>query len=331
MTNKEQSSYIISEDKIRWEDDYSIFAKEDYLRLDAHQYGWIYGYKNNILKYIIPYKVFKKLFFLYVQFQTSCIQVDRNVTLNDEKEFLNEVVNYLRDKDFDFIIAPPNYAIFNTIPDNSAYCEFGTYVVDLTKQEKELFDNLHQKHRNVIRNAEKKGIKVVRGYNYINVAYNLYAQTLSRSGLKPISYTKFFNIVNSIKDNIEIFIAYYDNIAQGAAVIPYSKYSAYYIFGGSIDKPLTGAVNYLHWKAMCYFKSLGVKYYDFVGARLQVERGSKYEGIQRFKERFGGELRRGYIWKIVLNPFKFNFYKALRILLRKWQPDIIDQLTTKRS
>ena len=63
--------------------------------------------------------------------------------------------------------------------------------------------------------------------------------------------------------------------------------------GGSISKPLAGAMNLLQWEAMCFFRKLGVRYYNFVGTRIDPEPGSKQEGLSMFKQRFGGELKRG--------------------------------------
>ena len=73
--------------------------------------------------------------------------------------------------------------------------------------------------------------------------------------------------------------------------------------------------------AMKLMKERGVKYYDFVGARINPDEGSKYEGIQRFKSRFGGELKKGYLWKMPLNKFKYKLFCWLVAAkqLRRWQ------------
>ena len=47
-------------------------------------------------------------------------------------------------------------------------------------------------------------------------------------------------------------------------------------------------MNLLHWHAIRLFRALGVKQYDFVGARINPSKGSKQEGLVIFKERFGG-------------------------------------------
>jgi len=113
----------------------------------------------------------------------------------------------------------------------------------------------------------------------------------------------------------KFFIAEYQGIIQGSAIIPFSSYSAYYLYGGSIENPLTGAMNLLQWEAIRKFKELGVKRYDFVGVRISPEKRSKQEGLMKFKERFGGQLYKGYMWKHGLHPMKYAAYSlAVRVL-----------------
>ena len=78
--------------------------------------------------------------------------------------------------------------------------------------------------------------------------------------------------------------------------------------GGSIPKPQAGSTNLLQWEAIRLFRRLGVRQYDFVGARTDPKKGSKIEGIMRFKRRFGGQLIQGYMWKYPFRPFKYYLY-----------------------
>lgn len=86
-------------------------------------------------------------------------------------------------------------------------------------------------------------------------------------------------------------------------------------------------MNLLQWNVIKKMKENNVKFYDFMGARMNPEVGSKYEGIQRFKERFGGELKKGYLWKYSLNDFKYWLYRLLVFIYSKghFHGDIIDQ------
>jgi aminoglycoside 3-N-acetyltransferase len=70
-------------------------------------------------------------------------------------------------------------------------------------------------------------------------------------------------------------------------------------------------MNYLHWNTIKLLKLKGVKRYDFVGARLSDVSGTKLEGIQQFKERFGAELEEGFLWKMNLNKFDIFVFDFL--------------------
>jgi lipid II:glycine glycyltransferase (peptidoglycan interpeptide bridge formation enzyme) len=192
----------------------------------------------------------------------------------------------------------------------------------LTQPEEKLWSNLHSKHRNVIRNAIKKGVEIRSGMQYLDAAYELVRNTLKRSDLEFMSYKALTGYVDSLKDNVKILIADFQGTVQGCAVIPFSDHSAYYVYGGSIPQPVTGAMNLLHWEAIRQLRELGVRRYDFVGVRISPEKGSKQDGLMMFKERFGGQLFQGYMWKYSLRPLQYAVYSLAVRLLRGG--DIVD-------
>ena len=64
----------------------------------------------------------------------------------------------------------------------------------------------------------------------------------------------------------------------------------------------------MYWEAIKLFKGLGVQRYDFVGPRINPEKGSKQDTINALKRRFGAELKQGYIWKHPIKPLKYKLY-----------------------
>jgi lipid II:glycine glycyltransferase (peptidoglycan interpeptide bridge formation enzyme) len=304
-------------------DDCTIFSSEKYLKTQSDEYYYLSSEDD---KMIIPVVIKKKLIFKYAVFHSGLVKSGGDH--EKEKDFLNSAVKLLKKEKIDFISHPSSYVLFDSYPDNSVYAPFGTYLIDLTRPEENLWDNLHQKHRNVIRNAMKNGVVIRRDKSDPEAIFEMLAGTMERSGMGFSGREYFHRIMNSLGDNIEVFSAYKDDAVQGCAVFPFNRYSSYYLWGGSIENPFTGALNLLQWEAMRYFKSLGVKRYNFTGARISPEEGSKLEGIQRFKSRFGGELMKGYLWKMPLNPFKyglFNLVIRMRNFGKSQSKDIIDQ------
>lgn len=319
---------IIKEIKLNWNENYSIFAKDDFLKYACenknNEYGYLGGYENNELLFVLPYIIKNRLIFHYIQFQTATIKIKES---NLEKEFLNKVIKYLAYKKIDFVASPPVSALFDNYPDKSIKCKFGSYVIDLALSEDELWQNLHGKHRNVIRKAMKNNLTIKQ--NDWEESYNIFNNTLSRSKMKFISKVDFLNQYKD-KDYVKLYSIYKDDKIQGAVLILYSKYKSYYLYGGSTDNIVLGAMNLLHWELIKILKNEGVKKYDFLGARLCPPKKSKLEGIQRFKSRFGTKMQIGYLWKYNINPIKSFIYSTLLKILayknrRKFIGDIIEQ------
>jgi len=166
-------------------------------------------------------------------------------------------------------------------------------------------------------------VQIKSGIEYLETAYELVRDTFKRSKLGFMGYDAFKRMIIALGDNVKIYIAEHQGAIQGCVVIPFSSHSAYYVYGGSIPNPITGSTNLLHWEAIRHFQGLGVKRYDFVGVRINPEKGSKPEGLKMFKERFGGQLVQGYMWKYCFNRLKYPIYSIAVRFLRGG--DIVDK------
>ena len=301
---------------IKWHPGISIYASAEFLKSVGNEYGWLGGFDNaGTLLCILPYTIVRKTIFRMVRFRVETIPVSSNFSLEDEIFFLNDVVNYFRDAGADMIIPATTNTLFKTYPDGADAAPYGSYVIDLNQSEEALWSNLHSKHRNVIRNGMKKGVEIVDSIDMTETAFTLITESLKRSKMGFMSYNEFKRFVLNLIGNIKIMIAKYEGVAHGCAVIPYSQHSAYYLYGGSIAHPLSGAMNLLQWEAIKTFRNLGVQRYDFVGVRINPAAGSKQEGLMKFKQRFGGQLSKGYMWKYSLSPLKYSVYsKAVQFL-----------------
>lgn len=319
--------------EINWHSGLSIYASESFLKTVSDEYGWIGGIDNSgKLLCVLPYSVIRKAIFRLIRFSAQTILLEGEVDVEEEREFLNSAVEYFRSTGADLIIPATFNTVFRTYPDGAIAAPYGSYILNLGQPEETLWNNLHQKHRNVIRNAIKKGVKIQSGPEYLESAYQLVRDSFRRSakgfmgkmriGLR-MDYDTFKHQVLGLGEYVKVFVAEYEGVMQGCAVIPFSAHSAYYMHGGSISNPLTGATNLLQWETIRLFRELGVRHYDFVGARINPEKGSKVEGIMKFKERFGGQLVQGYMWKFPFSPKKYFLYSlAARV---RSGGDFVDQ------
>ncbi len=281
---------------------------------------------------IIPFIFKQNLFLKLCQFVFYPLKKNNRLSIDEEKNALDLCITFLKNKKYaDRIISPPNFAIFKSVPTNSTFCDFGTYDIDLTSSLEIIWDNIHSKHKNVIRNAEKNGVVVVYGKNVLNDFYKLYKKTMLRSNMYCEEQSYFADLIDNFENNILCGVAFVNDLPVGGLFIPYTSYGAYYTHGASADKTIiNGAINYLHWNSIKILKEKGIKRYDFVGARLSDVSGTKLNGIQQFKARFGANLEKGFLWKTDLQKFKCFTYDTLLLIKTKLKNtnypfDIIDQ------
>ncbi|MFC2168336.1 lipid II:glycine glycyltransferase FemX [Acidobacteriota bacterium] len=303
--------------EINWHSGLSIYASEKFLRSVGDDYGWLGGIDNSgNLLCILPFTIVRKATVRMVRFRVETIPMSENFSVESEKEFLSSCIEYFRSIHIDIIIPATTNTIFRTYPDGAVAAPYGTLVIDLDQSQETISKNFSSSHRRKVRLATKSGVQIKNGLEYVETAYKMVRDTFKRrSSIKFMDYVAFKRMVDSLGENIKILVAIHQDVIQGCIVIPYSDYSAYYVYGGSIPSPITGAMNLTHWEAIRMFHDMGVKCYDFCGVRINPAKGSKQEGLMSFKSRFGPNLVQGYMWKYSINPLKSAVYSlAVRFL-----------------
>ena len=137
-----------------------------------------------------------------------------------------------------------------------------------------------------------------------------------------MNFDSFKRFIQGLGEYGQIMVADCQGIAQSYVVFAFSDYCAYAIYAGNIVGQIKGANKLLYWEAIHQFKRLGIQLYDFMGARINPEPGSKQEALSLFKKRFGATLKQGYIWKYPIRPLKYRLY-CLAARLRSGG-DIVD-------
>lgn len=313
---------------VNWHRDLSIYASEPFLKAVSDEYGWLGGIDDSgKLRCILPFTVIRKSFIRMVRFRVETIPLGKDLDIQEEKAFLNSAIDFFRSRGLDMIIPATTNTIFRTYPNGADAAPYGTYIIDLTQSEDTLWGNLSASHRRKVRLAKKKGVMIKSGMEYLKTAHALVRDTFQRSAISFMSFDVFKHMVTGLGEYVKVLVADYQGAIQGCVVIPFSNHSAYYLYGGSAPKPVTGANNLLHWETIRQFREIGVKRYDFSGVRINPEKGSKQEGLMIFKQRFGCQLVKGYMWKYGIHPLKFAVYSIAVRLLRNG--DIVDNERSK--
>ncbi len=284
-----------------------VLAKEGMLKSRSDDWGWFVSDK-----FILPFYIDKRLIFKRMVFTTECHKLDDSATLEEEKTFLNNVVDYCKENtDIDFIAKAQSNAVFRTFPDGSDYVEWGTMVVDLNKSEDELFASFERKCRNIIRKSIDLGT-TVEETDDVKLIYECIRDTLRRQNSPYLAQYKFFEeLKNNLKDNVKFYIAKNKDTLQGVSVVLFDDKDGYYYYSGTAENSVPGSINLLQFEIMKDLMKKGIKKYDLVGVRLNVKKDSKYAAIRRFKERFKPELIEGFAFRVVLKPLKYAIFNVM--------------------
>lgn len=281
-----------------------ILGQSKYLKTRSNDYGW---FVND--NYILPFFIDKRTIFVRIVMTTGTIPKQDNLSFSSEKEFLDEVVDYVKKyKLCDFIFKAQANVVFNACPKESDCVPWGTYEVDLDKSDEELFNSFNKKSRNVIRKAIKEDV-IIKSTQEVDNIYQNIKETLQRqNAIHYPSYEYIENLKNNLEGNVVFLIAVKASIVQGSLILIYDKHAGYAMYAGSITTPQTGSLDLLHYEAMKYLQNLNIKTYDFVGTRINIKEGSKQAGIDRFKRKFNPTLKEGYAFRTIISPLKYKLF-----------------------
>jgi hypothetical protein len=215
------------------------------------------------------------------------------------------------------------YGITPSIFKRTDATKFRIAQLDLSLSETELWDNIHSKHRNVIRKAEKNQVRVELSTDidlFIQLLQTTYEGQTSHSAPNSL-YIKSLYEKYAPSGNILIYIAYHEDTAFSASIVTTCGEVAYYAFAGNIKNFwLSGQI--IQWHIMKDLKAKGFKKYVLGQVKSGSDTGSSNDkfinGISPFKMRFGPTLAEGVSTVITLKPFASFLWNVLvKILIRK--------------
>lgn len=236
----------------------------------------------------------------------SIMYVPFGPIINDDNEeiikfFMQKIIEFCKKKKFLVLKVHPNkkYDYLKKIGSISSDSIFykHTFVIDLKKDEEEIFSGLHKKLRNEIRKAEKLGTNIVEDYTKEGITefYRMYNDTYNKSKRKPLPISVFKSVYeNYIKKNRgALLFAEANGKRISGSIILKNKNSHLYMWGASIDNKeydMYEGQKYLLWKSMIEAKKDGALLFDLGGVTIGAPTGTKKYGIYLFKKKFGGDL-----------------------------------------
>ncbi len=154
-------SLIAAPAEIEWHSGLPIYASEEFLKSEGGEFGWIGGTNHTgVLRCVLPYTVIRKPGLRMIRFQTETISLQEEISLEEERIFLNGVVKFFRTAGADIIIPSGNHAIFRTYPDAAIVGPYGTFVNQLDRTEEALMGEVRKTFRQNIRKATAAGVQI---------------------------------------------------------------------------------------------------------------------------------------------------------------------------
>jgi len=229
--------------------------------------------------------------------------------------FLEEVKEIARQEGSIFFKIEPEKEIPNLKKSNKQIQPAKTIILDISKSEDELLNQMHSKTRYNIRLAQRKGIEIEQSNDQesLDVFVKLLKQTAQRDKffLHPREYyQKMLDILG--QDMVKLFLAKHKNKIVAANLVCFFNQTATYLHGASDYKYRQLMAPYLlQWQTILKAKEQGFKYYDFGGINED-----KWPGVTRFKKGFNGqEVNYPGAYDLVYSKFWYWLYKIGRRVL----------------
>lgn len=213
-----------------------------------------------------------------------------------------------------------------TNPNRGIECnEFYSILLDLTKEQDELWEGIGKNTRYKIRRTEKEEF----GYEFwdtnnlgiLNEFFNFYNNFALQKGLPKLIKSRLTNLIDT--ENLDISRV---KSKSGEPLVWHAHYRSktrsFLLYSASMFRSSTdtsyrnmvGRVNrYHHWQDIVRFKNLGISIYDF-GGWYAGNKDQEKIGINKFKEEFGGEFIKNFNCTHPLT-MKGKLYLQLREIL----------------
>ncbi|MDO8609083.1 MAG: peptidoglycan bridge formation glycyltransferase FemA/FemB family protein [bacterium] len=192
-----------------------------------------------------------------------------------------------------------------------------TQILDLTKNEEELLQNMKSKTRYNIKLAQKKGvlIKEMSNNQGFEIFSKLYFETCKRQKYYGHDVNYHQIIWNNLKNNIaHIIIAFKDQTPLAAYELFNFNNILYYPYGGSSNEFRNlMAANLIMWEAIKLGKKLKATSFDMWGSLPpDYNQNNPWSGFTKFKEGYGTSFTE-FIgsYDLIINPILYTSYNLL--------------------
>jgi len=182
-----------------------------------------------------------------------------------------------------------------------------TILIDVTKPREKLLENLHKDARWGVKKSQKENLVVEQTENKKDIEkfYEIYKDTCKHGGILPKPLEEIKN------KNPVFFVCKKSNkIIAGAVALIHKNKTELFLNASLHEFQKYQPNNALYWHLIVWTKQKKFKFFDLGGFQLNAKQGDKLYNINKFKQRWGGELK---IYKIYsYNPLYIFGRKIIR-------------------
>jgi FemAB-related protein (PEP-CTERM system-associated) len=177
-------------------------------------------------------------------------------------------------------------------PDFHPNTLYATFYGELAEDPEVLLRRLPRDTRYMIRKAQKKSLRVVRGSEQTPTLYNLFAQSMRRLGTPVFPPRLFENLVEEFKTRVDITVLFSQSTpVAGVLSFLFRDMILPYYAGASPEAFELAANNLLYWELMKRSAAQGIRWFDF-------GRSKRGTGAYAFKTQ----------WSMTLQPLSYQLY-----------------------
>jgi lipid II:glycine glycyltransferase (peptidoglycan interpeptide bridge formation enzyme) len=224
------------------------------------------------------------------------ILVSEGTPLYTDEDSLHEIINKFKQESKKYfygtivptIINQKNEVLSKYMKKASNF----TILVDLSRTEEELWKSLEKKSaRWGVKTAEKNSLWFLEPQSLDDISefYSIYKKTASEGGFNPEPIEFLRCLLNS--QSGKIFLVKKGNkIIAGCAILLSYDYNVLNLTASTEEAQRLQAMPFVYWNIVLYSKRTGVRYLDLGGYDKEAKEGGKTYNINKFKERFGGQI-----------------------------------------
>lgn len=196
-------------------------------------------------------------------------------------------------------------------------------VIDISKSEEEILNQMKPKGRYNIRVAEKHGVKseARNPKSEIDTFYKLYCETAKYQKISIRNKKYFAGMIEALapKEEIAIVIAEYRGQPLAALLVTFYDGVASYLYGGTSRLHKEVMAPYAaHWAAIKLAQEKGCESYDLLAVVPEGAENHKYSNLTFFKEQFGGrKINIVGSYDLVYKPVGYKIFKVAERLRRR--------------